>query len=184
MSDSSWAPAERATGISRDEWLEFLIPHAELAHPDLAKLVLERIPADVDINREWWAQSVTVLFEQHLGRRAVNQRCDGTFAASASKTIPGERADVAAAWSAWVSPETANMPLVLDGPPRESATEKWHYWRATTAEGAAVSVNMNSRAAGKTTLAVDVKNLSSAEQSAEYKTLFKELFAEFAASLT
>lgn len=35
----------------------------------------------------WWAQSVTVAYEQERGLRAPGQRSDGTYGVSASKTI-------------------------------------------------------------------------------------------------
>jgi len=35
----------------------------------------------------WWAQGITVAYEQARGKRAPGQRADGTFAASASKTV-------------------------------------------------------------------------------------------------
>lgn len=190
-SSSDWAPAERATGWTRAQWLDFFgslpgsadMPHTELAQKVLAQLE-ERALGDATLaerNLAWWAQGVTVLFEQHIGRRALNQRCDGTFGTSASKTVPGNPADIADAWTMWAK---NHFPLPLEGQPRRSSTEKWEYWRATGSNGAALSVNINSRAAGKTTLAAEVKKLGSAEQSAEYKALFKDLFAEFARFLS
>ncbi len=123
---------------------------------------------------------VTVNYERHIGRRVTGQQGDGSFGASATKTVPGDPADVAAAWAAW-APE--NFPLAIDGAPRESVTPKWRYWRVDTADGCALSVNINSRASGKTTLAVEMKKLHSVEQVAEYKAAFKECLARFADSL-
>lgn len=36
----------------------------------------------------WWAQGITVGYEQARGKRAVYQRADGTYSTSASKTLP------------------------------------------------------------------------------------------------
>ena len=37
----------------------------------------------------WYAQGITVAYERERGVRAVNQRCDGAFEVSVSKTVTG-----------------------------------------------------------------------------------------------
>lgn len=82
MTDRFTAP----TGKSMAEWLALLdnphnMPHKEMA----AFFVQQGVSA-------WWAQGLTVAIEQHIGRRVVGQTCTGTWSASVSKTVPGERA--------------------------------------------------------------------------------------------
>jgi len=42
----------------------------------------------------WYAQSITVLYERARGVRAVNQRVDGTYEMSASKSIDAKSPDI------------------------------------------------------------------------------------------
>ena len=183
---AAWDPAVRATGYSREDWIAFFTPHADKPHAELAKLALAKLEelAETDAalgtsNMEWWAQSVTILFEQHIGRRKPGQRGDGTFGASVSRTLIALPSDVIYNWERWAAPEASNVPLVYAEAPRVTSTEKWDYWRVTTADGAKISVNITSAGDHKTTLAVDVKNLASEEESAQYKALFIEVFGNF-----
>lgn len=84
-----------ATGRGWEDWtawLEDVGAHDVTEHAEVAALVLARLrePGGPAVpNPEWWAQSVTVAWEQHTGRRAPGQRTDGTFDANASRTVPG-----------------------------------------------------------------------------------------------
>jgi hypothetical protein len=59
---------ETGSGISWDDWLDFLKHYKELSHTDMAKVVYEKI-MEVGLSKspEWWAQGVTVAYEQHQG---------------------------------------------------------------------------------------------------------------------
>jgi len=73
----------QATGRSREEWFELLDAASATgwSHKQIAQwLVTEH---DVD---GWWAQSLTVGYEQARGMRQPGQRPDGTFDANVSKT--------------------------------------------------------------------------------------------------
>ncbi|HHU40054.1 MAG TPA: hypothetical protein GXZ45_12345 [Propionibacterium sp.] len=83
----------RATGRTHDQWRVVLTeagamawPHAEIA----------RHLVDVHGLDGWWAQGVTVDFEQACKGRLPGQRADGTFSASKTATIPGEPLDALA----------------------------------------------------------------------------------------
>ncbi|WP_413451598.1 DUF4287 domain-containing protein [Georgenia phoenicis] len=74
----------RATGRSREEWYALLDTAGATGwkHKQIAEwLVTEH---DVD---GWWAQSLTVGYEQARGMRLPGQRPDGTFDANVSKTV-------------------------------------------------------------------------------------------------
>ncbi len=80
----------RATGRSRDEWFALLDGWGatERRHPEIARwLVAEHAVAG------WWAQGITVDYEQARGMRMPGQQSDGLFAASVSRTlaVPVER---------------------------------------------------------------------------------------------
>lgn len=83
---------ERATGFRREHWFARLdeagAADANTAgriggwkHPRIVAWLTE---AGVDA---WWAQHVTVAYEQARGIRAPGQRQDGTFEASVSRSI-------------------------------------------------------------------------------------------------
>jgi hypothetical protein len=73
-----------ATGKPRAEWHDLL--DAENAsnwkHTRIATWLREAHGVD-----GWWAQSITVGYEQARGMRLPGQLADGTFTASASKTL-------------------------------------------------------------------------------------------------
>ncbi|SEB36189.1 hypothetical protein SAMN04489806_0143 [Paramicrobacterium humi] len=79
-----------ATGRGRDEWHAILDEAGARAwdHPTIAAyLVAEHGVGD------WWAQGVTVGFEQHIGRRLPGQRADGSFEGSVSRGLGVGTAD-------------------------------------------------------------------------------------------
>ena len=80
-----------ATGKKRAEWNAILVAAGarEWKHPMIAAwLQSEHGVAG------WWAQGITVAFEQMIGRRRPGQTADGTFSVSVTKTVNGSRADV------------------------------------------------------------------------------------------
>lgn len=85
---SNLTALEQGTGRSWDDWLAYFtsIGAKDLDHTEIAR----RIHAD-GLATEWWAQGATVAFEQHIGRRLPGQRADGSFSASASRTVPAGR---------------------------------------------------------------------------------------------
>lgn len=88
---------ETGSGITWSEWLVYLAPHAKLNHAEMAKAALKRIN-DVGKSKspEWWAQGVTIAYEQHIGRRTPGQRSDGNYSVTVNKTVAGNMSDVLA----------------------------------------------------------------------------------------
>ncbi|MBA8990899.1 hypothetical protein FHW23_002164 [Curtobacterium pusillum] len=76
-----------ATGRSPDDWYELIdgIGGRTIGHPAIATWLVDQ---GVE---PWWAQGVTIGYEQTRGLRIPGQRSDGTFAVSASRQVPGER---------------------------------------------------------------------------------------------
>lgn len=72
------------TGRPLDEWFALLDEWdaTKRTHTEIARWLAAEQGVD-----GWWAQSVTVSYEQARGMRAPGQRADGMFAASASKTV-------------------------------------------------------------------------------------------------
>ncbi|NQX24916.1 hypothetical protein [Curtobacterium sp. VKM Ac-2852] len=76
-----------ATGKKPDEW-HALIDRADGATIGHAAIASWLIGQGVE---PWWAQGITIGYEQARGLRIPGQRTDGTFAVSASRQVPGER---------------------------------------------------------------------------------------------
>jgi hypothetical protein len=76
-----------ATGRHPDEWFALLDAQQATAwtHTKIARWLVE---GGVD---GWWAQGVTVRYEQARGMRQPGQTADGTFEATVSRTIPGDQ---------------------------------------------------------------------------------------------
>lgn len=77
---------ERATGRRRDDWFERLdaVGAEEWKHAEIARHLAEELGVHA-----WWAQSITVAYEQARGIRRPGQRADGTFEVAATRTLPG-----------------------------------------------------------------------------------------------
>lgn len=73
-----------STGRSWDEWFALLDgwDATKRKHRDIARWLVDDHGVD-----GWWAQSITVAYEQERGMRAPGQMADGTYSVSASKTI-------------------------------------------------------------------------------------------------
>ncbi|WIB76852.1 hypothetical protein DEJ28_14510 [Curtobacterium sp. MCPF17_002] len=76
-----------ATGRSPDDWYERMdaVSGRTIGHAAIAAWLIEQ---GVE---PWWAQGVTIGYEQARGLRIPGQRSDGSFAVSASRQVPGER---------------------------------------------------------------------------------------------
>lgn len=175
------------TGKTGDEWIAHLEAVAEkpidaIEHKDMAQ-----IACDTGIT-EWWAQGVAVSIEQHIGRRVVGQTCRGTYAANASKTIPGEWLDTFEKFCTFMEDKSNALLSPPTSEPRITESEKWRYWKIDLADGSKVSVNCQAKPAKdpanpKVGFGVSHDNVGSMESREEYKAMWKELLAEFAASL-
>lgn len=172
-------PFERATNRPWGEWVALLDAAGAraLPHPEIVPLVLAQIDVDSLYNANWWAQGLTIAYEQHIGRRIPGQRGDGTFAGSISKTYPGSLDDALAAWQAIVAGRTEFIGLRVAGEPASSATEKWRYWRCGLEDGSKVNVTVNAVGPGKSRIAVEHTKLTSPEAIAASKQWWRELLA-------
>jgi len=100
-----------ATGRDRAEWFALLdqAGAATWKHKDIASWLVTEHGVD-----GWWAQGVTVGYEQARGIRQPGQRQDGTFEASVSRTVELNTADALRALAAVVTAELDVEPLALN----------------------------------------------------------------------
>lgn len=82
------ARIQAGTGVPLDEWTRWLDEAGgrELDHAAIARM----LPRRGEIS-EWWAQGVTVAYEQIIGRRVVGQSCEGTSPPPPRAPCPGTR---------------------------------------------------------------------------------------------
>ncbi|MET4638928.1 hypothetical protein [Mycetocola sp. 2940] len=143
-----------ATGQSREFWRTALAEAgaAEWSHSAMATwLVTDR---GVD---PWWAQNITVDFEQHSGRRRPGQRANGTFEVSSSRRLVGDQEEALAAVVASVS-------AAIDRPATSvNSGGKYFSARWKLDDGTAVAASVSPSSGGKTTVALSHVGLVSEE---------------------
>lgn len=100
-----------ATGRDRAEWFALLdqAGAATWKHKDIASWLVAEHGVD-----GWWAQGITVGYEQARGIRRPGQRQDGTFEASVSRTVALDTADALRMLAAIVTSELDVDPLALN----------------------------------------------------------------------
>lgn len=176
---SNIAAIEKATGTGWDAWVEFLdgVGGQELTHQDLARHAHGQL-LQVHPNAGWWAQNVTVAYEQHIGRRQPGQSCDGGFAVGVSRTFGGSMDEALEAWCALVDGRGEFSGIPLEKEPSTSATGKWRYWRAALADGSRVSLDIHQKAPGKAGMGINHTKLDSAETVEHWRAFWRGLFKE------
>ena len=162
------------TGKSWDQWLEVFerIGASKLSHKEIAQTL-----HDLGEAGDWWAQMVTVAYEQHIGRRIPGQDCDGNFAVSVGKTLDGSMEEVLARWTSLVAGAQDFSDIAISRGPETSQTEKWRYWRCGLADGSRISVNIYQKSPGKAALSVQLERLESCEQVEHWRAYWKKRLA-------
>ncbi|MEU6857420.1 hypothetical protein AB0B28_00885 [Glycomyces sp. NPDC046736] len=163
------------TGADWKTWLELLDERgaAELDHAAIARLLMR----DFDIDG-WWAQSITVGYEQERGLREPGQRSDGTYSASASKTVDVpigrafERLADAEAQAGWLG--DVELSQRSASPPKSV--------RFDASDGTRVNAFLSAKGEAKTAVQVQVEKLGSAEEAAAAKAAWKTRLGRYAES--
>ncbi len=167
-------PFAEKTGRSWEQWVAFLdgIGAKEMSHGEIAQRVLDTGDAT-----GWWSQSITVAYEQHIGRRAPGQQGD-RFRVSATRTLPGSIVEVTARWHDLMTGCEQVAGSAYARGPKLSGTDKRKHWRCALADGTGVAVSIESRAPGKTLVAVEHDKLASAADMETRRTYWKARLGE------
>ncbi|MFF0991037.1 hypothetical protein [Kocuria nitroreducens] len=175
---TSTASIARATGIPWEAWTARLdeLGARAMSHAEVARRVAEQLEGTVE-NPEWWAQSVAVAWEQHTGARRPGQAGDGSFGASASRTVAGTPDEALTRWTALMAGRTAVGGVPFQQPPTTAATEKWRYWRVRLDDGTRVSASIGDKGSGRATVALAHTGLASADDVARWRSTWKDLLA-------
>ena len=165
----------RATGIPWETWTARLdaLGARQMSHAQIARHVAEQLDGVVE-NNEWWAQSVTVAYEQHSGVRRPGQAGDGSFGVSTSRTLPGTRDEVLARWCELMAGCSDLDGVLLGQAPTTAVTEKWRYWRARPTDGTRVAVTIGDKGGGRTTIGVSHTGLVSPEDGERWRAYWKD----------
>lgn len=166
---------EKATGKGWDEWVKLLNNKkaTEMPHKDIARWISEEMGVD-----GWWAQTITVGYEQAIGRREPGQRCDGDYETAVSKTFPGSMDDALRIWVKRVKDMDEFNKVKVVGAPEVSKTEKWRYWRASLDNGNKVNVNIYEKSPDKSAFSLQHSGLNSQDEIEEWKEYWKEILSE------
>lgn len=164
---------EKATGKPWSEWLAFFddINAKELTHHKIATKVHEAGTPG------WWAQNITVAFEQHIGRRVPGQRSDGKYEVSVTKTFDGTLDDAFGWWLDKVSSTKEFSGISLANQSATSKTDKWRHWRVNLSDGSKVIVSTNQKFPGKAQLAVTSQNLASSLDVEHWRAYWKQFLS-------
>jgi hypothetical protein len=147
-----------------DEWGAMRHTHTEIA----SWLVEEHaVPG-------WWAQSITVGYEQERGMRQPGQRRDGTYSASASKTVavPVERL-----YAAVAEPGLRQRWLDAELTPRGKSTPNKVFRAVLDGAEGRVEFSFTAKGPGKSQVAIEHARLPDAESATALKAWWRERIA-------
>lgn len=161
-------PVLNNTGRTWDEWFKLLDKWGakNMKHPEIARWLSEEHQVD-----GWWAQSVTVAYEQERGMRAPGQRADGTYSVSASKTLDVPVETLFGAFSdedmreRWLGAFEFNVRTARPG---KSMTAEWE--DASTR----LTLGFYAKDEGKSQIALAHEKIADPEQADELKTFWRK----------
>jgi hypothetical protein len=172
---SNIAGIEKISERSWQDWLEFFadIQAEALDHPTIAKHVYDQLRNIEDINAGWWAQSITVAYEQHIGRRTPGQSGEGDFQVSVSRTLDGSMDDAMQRWITLSADTSEFNDIAAIDSPRTTETDKWRHWRINLADGSLVTASAQQKSDDKAILTVTNTKLASAEAVESWRSFWK-----------
>ena len=156
------------TGRTWTQWFKLLDKWGakNKKHSEIARYLLEDQGVD-----GWWAQTVTVAYEQERGMRAPGQRADGTYGVSASKTIDVpvktlfEAFENPAARKRWLGGKKITIMTVR---PDKSMTAAWE-------EGPTrLGVGFTSKGRGRSQVALAHEKIAGAKEAGELKAFWRD----------
>jgi len=172
-------PIERATNRTWAEWLAFMdnIDAKNLDHYQIATQVLAELDGQMD-NPAWWAQSVTVAYEQDSGRRLPGQRPDGTFQTSVSKTTRLGMAELMDKWVTFAATDQEVVGLIA-GEVWVSGAENRITWRVRAKDDSAIVVMSEPKANGRASIIAQHMGLLTNELNNEAKAKWQGILTRF-----
>lgn len=164
---------EKGTGRKWDDWAELLETAGarDMTHTEIAEFVRNEYGVD-----GWWAQGITVAYEQHIGRRVPGQVADGTFEVASSRTLGGMKADIMSQFADMFDEVTELNDVKVESN-RTSGTDIRLYWKANLADGSRTIVAAEDKPGAKTLLTATQVKVESAEKAQSWKDYWKDQLA-------
>ncbi len=136
------ASIEKATHKSWSQWVSELDESGarELSHTELARKLYDQLDGSIE-NHGWWAQGITVAYEQHIGKRVPGQLANGLFELAVSRTVATPRDETFREVVEWFEKQkelNGSEPLK----PRSSETPKRSTWRCDFKDGSKFSATI------------------------------------------
>jgi hypothetical protein len=172
-------PIERATHKTWDEWLSYMdgIGAKNLSHHEIATHVLGELDGKID-NIGWWAQSVTVAYEQYIGRTIPGQRPDGTFQTSVSKATKLGMNNLMDKWVDFAAKDQEVLDLIA-GDLRVSGTENRITWRTKARDDSDIRVTSEPKKDGTASIIAVQMGLQTHELNIEAKSKWSSILQRF-----
>ncbi len=173
---------EKATNKSWDKWVQDLDAAGgqAMSHTELAEWLKNELSDKIE-SHAWWAQSITVAYEQHIGKRIPGQLADGTFEIAVSKSLSIDRGVAFSKISSLLSGYdkfNGSEPLKQ----RVSETPKRSNWRCDFADGSKFAATVEGSNNSKIVLSHTA--IPSKESADEWKIYWKNLLEEFVKSVS
>ena len=165
------------TGKSWSDWFQILdgIDATKLTHTEIARYLYTDLKLD-----GWYSQGITVSYERVRGLRPPLGDRDGTFSASASKTVP---VSIDMLFNAWIQPDQLDAWLG-EGTLKLRTSSHHKSARFDQLEtGTILAVYFTDKGPDKSLVAVEEPKLASKEAVDERKAIWKQRFALLAAYL-
>ena len=148
----------------------------ELSHAELARLVNEQLKGMESSG--WWAQGITVAYEQHTGKRVPGQLANGLFELAVSKSVASPRSELFPAIVRWFESKkelNGSEPLK----PRRTETPKRSNWRCDFSDGSKFAATVED-AGEKSKLVLSHTAIPTKQEADAWKTYWKGVADELA----
>ena len=163
---------ERATGRDRDGWFSELDSWGAVGRS--YREIFDWLTGEHELSR-WWAQKLTVEYEQERGVRPAGVRRNGTFEVSASKTVG---APAEGAFDAFLNPRKRKNWLT-DAPTMSLSDSRLARSAQFLWDGSSrVTVSFLDKGSSKSTIVVSHDRIVGAEQAQIAKARWRERLAE------
>lgn len=167
------ASIEKKTKKDWSDWVEQLNKkHAkDLPHSEIVAIVRTLLEKDMK-SAEWWAQTISVAYEQHTGKRAPGQRANGLFEVTTSATINQPREAVFINVCSWLDAQSHFRTQQAQNP-RIAETKIRSNWRCNLPDGSTFTATVEGGLV-KARVVFTHTDIPSSEEAEAWKTHWKQ----------
>lgn len=162
------------TGKGWDDWYAALDKAGaqRLDHKGITAILSDRMKVG-----PWWGQMIAVSYERARGLRAMNQKCDGEFSVSVSKTLPVDLSTLFAA----IADDKSRAKWFPKGVFRLTSQTKNKYFRgAWGRDGAKLEVGFYAKGQGKAQIVIQANKLAGPQAVESERAVWKKAMERLA----